>query len=97
MADYEDPEYNKPVSLSVWKKMIPFIAPQKLNLIRCAVLMLSAAVVDVFLPLILGYAIRHNIEPRSSQGMWGLLGVALVMILVQGINVRFFVSNGIRA
>ncbi|MDR0669151.1 MAG: ABC transporter ATP-binding protein/permease [Treponema sp.] len=97
MADYEDPEYNKPVSLSVWKKMIPFIAPQKLNLIRCAVLMLSAAVVDVFLPLILGYAIRHNIEPRSSQGMWGLLGVALAMILVQGINVRFFVSNGIRA
>jgi ATP-binding cassette subfamily B protein len=97
MSDYEDLDYNKPVSPSIWKKMIPFIAPQKANLIRCAVLMLSAATVDVFLPLLLGYAIRHNIEPRSSQGMWGLLGVAVGMIVVQAINVRFFVANGIRA
>ncbi|MDR2176855.1 MAG: ABC transporter ATP-binding protein/permease [Treponema sp.] len=97
MSDYEDPEYTKPVSPAVWKKMIPFIAPQKLNLIHCAILMLSAAAVDVILPLLLGYAIRHNIEPRSSQGMGGLLAAAAVMILIQGINVRFFVAKGIRA
>jgi ATP-binding cassette subfamily B protein len=77
--------------------MFPFIAPQKANLIRCAVLMLSAAAVDVILPLLLGYVIRHNIEPRSSQGMWGFLGAAITLVLIQGINVRFFVANGIRA
>ncbi|MDR2136549.1 MAG: ABC transporter ATP-binding protein, partial [Treponema sp.] len=97
MADYEDPDYSKPVSPAVWKKMAPFIAPQKLNLIRCAVLMLSVAAVDVLLPLLLGYAIRNNIEPRSTQGMGGLLAAAICMIVVQGINVRFFVANGIRA
>jgi ATP-binding cassette subfamily B protein len=97
MADYEELDYNKPISPSIWKKMAPFIAPQKANLIRCAALMLSAATVDVILPLLLGYAIRHNIEPRSSQGMWGLLGAAIGLVLIQGINVRFFVASGIRA
>ncbi|MDR0400491.1 MAG: ABC transporter ATP-binding protein/permease [Treponema sp.] len=96
MADFEDLDYNKPISLAIWKKMAPFIAPQKRNLIRCAAFMLSAAAIDVVLPLLLGYAIRHNIEPRSSQGMWGLLGAAVSMVLIQGINVRFFVACGIR-
>ncbi|MDR1444717.1 MAG: ABC transporter ATP-binding protein/permease [Treponema sp.] len=97
MADFEDLDYNKPISPAVWKKMAPFIAPQKWNLIRCAVLMLSAAAVDVILPLLLGYAIRNNIEPRSSQGVGRLVAAALTMIIIQGINVRFFVANGIRA
>ncbi|MDR1971709.1 MAG: ABC transporter ATP-binding protein/permease [Treponema sp.] len=96
MADYEDFDYRKPVSAAVWKKMAPFIGPQKRNLIRCAILMLSAAAIDVALPLLLGYAIRHNIEPRSSEGMWKLLAAALSLVLIQGINVRFFVAFGIR-
>jgi ATP-binding cassette subfamily B protein len=96
MADYEDIDYNKPISLSIWKKMFPFIGPQKKNILRCAALMLSAAAIDVIFPLLLGYAIRHNIQPRSSQGMWRLLGAAVTMVLIQGINVRFFVAYGIR-
>jgi ATP-binding cassette subfamily B protein len=96
MTDFEDFDYNKPVSPAIWKKMGPFIGPQKPNIIRCAALMLSAAAIDVVLPLLLGYAIKHNIEPRSSQGMWGLLTAAAGMVLIQGINVRFFVAYGIR-
>jgi ATP-binding cassette subfamily B protein len=97
MADYEDIDYNKPISPAIWKKMLPFISPQKRYLVRCAVLMLCAAAVDVFLPLLLGYAIRHNIEPRSSQGMWRLLGAAVSLTLIQAFNVRFFVAFGLRA
>ncbi|MDR1324598.1 MAG: ABC transporter ATP-binding protein/permease [Treponema sp.] len=98
MADYEeDIDYKKPMSLAIWKKMSPFITPQKTYLLRCMVFMLCAAAVDVALPLLLGYAIKHNIEPRSVDGMWWFLGAAMFMVTIQAINVRFFVALGIKA
>ena len=98
MADYEeDIDYKKPMSLAIWKKMTPFIVLQKTYLLRCMALMLCAAAVDVALPLLLGYAIKHNIEPRSIDGMWWFLGAAMFMVTIQAINVRFFVALGIRA
>jgi ATP-binding cassette subfamily B protein len=97
MADYEDFDYNKPMSLSIWKKMLPFIKPQRPYLFRCASLMLCAAAIDVVFPLILGYAIKHNIGPRSAEGVWKLLTAALSLMAIQGINVRFFVAFGLKA
>jgi ATP-binding cassette subfamily B protein len=98
VADYEeDIDYKKPMSLAIWKKMLPFIVPQKPYLLRCMALMLCVAAVDVALPLLLGYAIKHNIEPRSVDGMWWFLGAAMFMVMVQAINVRFFVALGISA
>jgi ATP-binding cassette subfamily B protein len=97
MSDYEDVDidYNKPMSLSIWKKMLMFIAPQKKKLLFCACLMLSAAIVDVVFPLILGYVIKHNIEPRSLDGLWMIMGAAVFLMTVQAINVRIFVAQGI--
>jgi ATP-binding cassette subfamily B protein len=97
MSDYEEIDYNKPLSFGIWKKMLPFVLPQKKWLVRCCLLMLSVALVDVLLPLILGYAIRHNIQPRSAQGIWKLLTVAIFLMTAQAINVRFFVALGIRS
>ncbi|MDR0473892.1 MAG: ABC transporter ATP-binding protein/permease, partial [Treponema sp.] len=97
MADFEDIDYNKPMSLSIWKKMLPFILPEKKWLIRCACLMLTCAAVDVLLPLILGYAIKHNIEPRTADGLWKVLGAGLTLMIIQAFCVRFFVAYGLRA
>jgi ATP-binding cassette subfamily B protein len=97
MADYEDFDYNKPMSISIWKKMFPFIFPERKNLIRCTILMFSAAVIDVIFPLLLGYAIRNNIQPRSTDGIWLLLAVIVVLVSFQGFNVRYFVGFGIQA
>jgi ATP-binding cassette subfamily B protein len=97
MADYEDFDYQKPMSPAIWKKMFPFIMPQRKRLLRCALLMLCAAAIDVVFPLILGYAVKHNIEPRTTDGIWRLMGIALFLMLVQGLNVRFFVAQGLFA
>ena len=96
MADFEDFDYNKPLSLGIWKKMLPFILPHKKLLLRCALLMLSVALVDILFPLILGHAIRHNIGPRSAEGIGWLLAASLFLIIAQGINIRFFVDIGLR-
>jgi ATP-binding cassette, subfamily B, bacterial len=96
MADFEDFDYNKPMSLGVWKKMLPFISPHKKDLIRVASLMFAVAMVDVFYPLILGYAIKNNIEPRSTEGVGWLLAAALFLTSAQGVIVRFFVALGLK-
>ena len=95
-AEYEDIDYNKPLSISIWKKMLPFIVPQKKQLIQCGIFMLFIALIDVLLPLLLGYAIRHHIEPRSAEGIWKILAAMLLLMAAQGINVRFFVALGLR-
>ncbi|MDR3122764.1 MAG: ABC transporter ATP-binding protein/permease [Treponema sp.] len=97
MADYEDFDYNKPMSPATWKKMLPFIIPQRTLLLRCAILMLATAAIDVLYPLILGYAIRNNIVPRSADGIGKLLAAALILPAIQGLTVRFFTTLGIAA
>ena len=97
MADYEDFDYNKPMSLKIWKKMFPFILPERKNLLRCAALMFFVAMVDVILPLLLGYAIRYNIQPRSAQGVLPLLAVVISLVAIQAFTVRLFAALGLRA
>jgi len=97
MADYEDLDYNKPMSFKIWKKMFPFIMTERKNLIYCAILMLSVAVVDVIFPLLLGYAIRHNIQPRTADGMWLLFAAVALLVSLQAVNTFGFVSLGIRS
>jgi len=97
MADFEDFDYNKPMSFGVWKKMLPFISPQKKDLIRVAFLMCAVAMVDVLYPLLLGYAIKNNIEPRTTEGIGLLLAAGIFLITAQGIIVRFFVALGLKA
>jgi len=97
MSGFDDLDYNKPMSLKTWGRMLPFILPQKKTLVLCALLMLLNALIDVFFPLILGLAIRNNIEPRTAEGMWRLMAISLAMITVQAVSVRFFIDWGIRA
>ena len=96
MSSFDDFDYNKPMSLKTWGKMIPFILPQKKMLAGCAALMLFTAGIDVCLPLILGLAISRNIVPRTTDGMWGLLTAAFFLISAQAFSVRFFIELGIR-
>ena len=96
MSDYEDFDYNKPLSVSIWKKMLPFIKPEKRSLIYTTLFMLGCAFIDVAFPLILGFAIRNNIVPRSTNGIQWLLIAAVALALSQGLLVRFFVALGLK-
>ncbi len=77
--------------------MFPFILKERKILILCMLLMFFVAVIDIILPLLLGVAIRNNIEPQSLNGVWRLLGVLVFLIVFQAVNVFGFVSLGIRA
>ncbi|MDR3336303.1 MAG: ABC transporter ATP-binding protein/permease [Treponema sp.] len=97
MADYEELDYNykKPMSPAIWKKMLPFIRAERKYLSRCTALMLLVAGIDVIVPLLLGYAIKHYIEPGTAAGAWKILILAVILPAVQGICVQFFVAMGV--
>ena len=97
MSGFDDLDYNKPMSLKTWKRMLPFILPQKKTLGLCALFMLLNAAVDVSLPLILGFAIQNNIEPRTTEGMWRIVALSIALISAQALSVRAFIYLGIRA
>jgi len=97
MADYEDFDYSKPMSFKIWKKMLPFVLPEKKNLIYCLLLMLSVAVADVLLPLLLGMAIRNNIQPQSLDGIVFIISATAFLVIFQSFSVYGFVSLGIKS
>jgi len=102
MADYEqssleDIDYNKPMSINIWKKMFPFIKPEKKNLITCTGLMCLVAIIDITFPLLLGFAISNNIQPQRADGVWFLLTATALLVIFQAVNVHLFVSVGIKA
>ncbi|MCL2763985.1 MAG: ABC transporter ATP-binding protein/permease [Treponema sp.] len=102
MSDYEqgsleDIDYNKPLSLKIWKKMFPFVATEKNTLILCVCLMFVVALIDIIFPLLLGYAIKNNIEPRTANGIWVLLSITGALVIVQALIVVIFVSKGVKA
>ena len=97
MADYEDIDYNKPMSLKIWKKMLPFIIPEKKNLFICVGLMFLVAVIDIAFPLLLGFAVSNNIQPQRIDGLGSLLSATVVLVAIQAVNVFLFVSLGIKA
>jgi ATP-binding cassette subfamily B protein len=97
MADYEDIEYNKPMSFAIWKKLFPFFVPEKKNLILCTVLMFFAAVIDILYPLLLGYAIKNNIQPQTTDGIWLFLTITGSLVIIQAVIVYFFIYYGIKA
>jgi len=96
-ASLEDIDYNKPLSMKIWKKMFPFIKTEKNTLILCAGLMLLVAGIDILFPLLLGFAIRNNIQPKSADGIWFLLSLTAFLVIIQSINVNLFVSKGVKA
>jgi ATP-binding cassette subfamily B protein len=97
MEDYEDLDYNKPMSIKVWKKIIPFALTERKNLIWCMLLMFSVALVDIVFPLLLGFAIKNNVQPQSTEGLAGLLTVTFILVSIQAVNVYIFVYLGIKA
>lgn len=96
MSYYEDFDYNKPLSMKIWGKMLPFIKPYTRRVGFTAVFMLLCALIDIGLPLLSGYTIDNFIRPQVSEGMWPFIALAAGAALVQGFSVFLFVRTAMR-
>lgn len=87
----EDENYNKPFSLSIWKKMLPFIKPLKKPFIFVIIINLLIVIIDVVFPLFQEYAINHFIQPKSLDGLTPFILTYSCVIVSQVICVILFV------
>jgi len=92
MSIFKEQEYTKRFDFSLWKKLYRFIKPYKKRMLVLAVFMLSLAGVDVILPLMSKYAIDHFVVPQQTHGIVRFGVVYFVFILVQSMNIYFFIA-----
>ena len=89
---FEEKEYNKKFDLALWKKLLVFCKPYKKKMLLLGVFMLALAGVDVLFPLMSKYAIDNFVIPQNTDGiMWYGL-VFLAIVVVQALNIFFFID-----
>lgn len=90
MAIIDEQEYNKPFTLSIWKKVLPYLKPYKNKFIGVGALMLFSAVVDACLPLFQRYALNVYIAEGHVNGILGFVLLYTTIIILQVIGVVIF-------
>lgn len=83
MDYFEEDEYKRPFSISVWKKMLPFLKPYKKKMIFIVIFMLLCAFIDVLYPLFQEYAIDNFIMKSTTEGLGAFSILYIVALVVQ--------------
>lgn len=91
MAAYEEQEYDKPFSIKVWGKMLPFFRPYKTYFAVTLGLNIFLAGIDVVVPLFQSYAIDHFITADRLTGLAGFALAYAAVIVIQTMCVYFSV------
>lgn len=79
----ENDNYQKSFSVSVWKKMLPFLKPYKMQLILIIILMLLCASIDIIYPLFQEYAIDVFIGEGSLATLTPFTIIYLLVLTIQ--------------
>ncbi len=91
MAAYEEQEYDKPFSIKVWGKMLPFFRPYKRYFAVTLGLNIFLAGIDVAVPLFQSYAIDRFITADRLTGLSGFALAYAAVIVIQTMCVYFSV------
>ena len=91
MAAYEEQEYDKPFSIKVWGKMLPFFRPYKTYFAVTLGLNIFLAGIDVVVPLFQSYAIDRFITADRLTGLSGFALAYAAVIVIQTMCVYFSV------
>ena len=89
---FEEKEYSKRFDLALWKKLLAFCKPYKKKMILLGFFMLSLAGIDVLFPLMSKYAIDNYVIPGNTDGIIWYAIVFLAMVVVQALNIFFFID-----
>ena len=95
MAAYEEQEYDKPFSIKVWGKMLPFFKPYRKYFAVTLGMNIFLAGIDVVVPLFQSFAIDRFITPGSLEGLGRFALVYGLVIVLQTICVYISVHAAI--
>lgn len=92
MSAHQEQDYNKKFDITLWKKLLRFMKPYKKQLTLLGFFMAAVAGVDIIFPLMTKYAIDNFIIPQTFDGLLGFSIAYLALIIIQCINIFYFIS-----
>ncbi|MBN1948793.1 MAG: ABC transporter ATP-binding protein [Candidatus Cloacimonetes bacterium] len=92
MNAFEEQDYHKRFDRQLWRKMLIFIRPFRQRLLILGMFMLALAGVDAVFPLMSKYAVDHFIVPGNLEGLGYFALVFAGLIIIQCINIYFFIA-----
>jgi ATP-binding cassette subfamily B protein len=90
MSAYNEEEYNKPLSLKIWAKMLPFLKPYRKEMLFIVALMTVSALIDVLFPIMQGYAVNNFIMAGTTENLGWFAAAYLTFVLIQTAIVILF-------
>lgn len=93
MAYKQEEEYRSPLSITIWKKVLPFLKPVRKNIMYLIALNILCAVIDIMYPKFQEYAINHYIGSGSAKGLIWFGVIVALTIAVQTVLVIVFVRH----
>ena len=98
MQQFEEQDFTKKFSLSLWKKVLQHTREYQGDLVRLMIVMGITAACDVIFPLLTSYAIDHFIpnldRPGSTEGLPLFIAAYLAVMLVQVVAIFRFLYLG---
>ena len=90
---FEEQEYSKRIDLKVWKRLLRFAAPHRKRILSLIVQMVLIGMVDAAFPQFNRYAVDSVALTGRFERLLPLSLIALALITMQAINVRFMILN----
>lgn len=98
MQQFEEQDYTKRFSLSLWKKILRYAKDYHKDLYKLAGYMALTAGCDVVFPLMTSYAIDHFIpnlgHPGGTEGLPGFIAAYLLLVALQVFAIFRFLYLG---
>ncbi|MEA4890623.1 MAG: ABC transporter ATP-binding protein [Clostridiaceae bacterium] len=90
---FEEKEFSKRLDIKVWQRLFQFTRPYRRNLIILVIQMVFVGLMDAVLPLFNRFAIDSIALPGRLDLLLPFGLVALVVVTLQAINVRFMIAT----
>lgn len=91
---YRDTE-QKPFSLEIWAKMLPFLKQYRWRILFIVVMMLFSAAADISYPLFQGYAIDTFVIPQTTEGIGPFAISYFLLLTLQAISTLVFFRSAL--
>ncbi len=92
MDSVKEQEYNKRFDLSLWKSLLKYFKNYKKELIILAIVMFGVGGIDGIFPYMNKYAIDNFVVYKDINGIIKFSIVYVGLVLIQIINIWFFIS-----
>lgn len=92
MLPIEEQEYTKQFDIGLWRRLLKFVKPYQVDVIKLGLVMITLGGIDALMPIFSKLAIDHFITPQTTQYLGWLIAAFLLTVCMLGIGVWLLIS-----